>query len=419
MRKILPLAVSIVFLVLGCSSVTPNDSFLLKNLDDQSKAQALLNEGVQEYDLHLNHRQELDQIPHVRQFFATALAYDPGNTQAQQYLTLIDNFKTQKLQANINSATKVLAKAKRTDDENYALYVSLQTAARIEPGDPKVQKMLSDTSTDRSKLVDSYVAKSKASVATINDKTPDAAREKAYTDALLSANKALDVDPKSSAAQGQVSSVKVELGKIVAARNASIQKLIAASKFVDARTQVSALNDLNRRSGNGFDADVRNASYTLNYSWAKSLFVQKDYNTADVRVDAALSVKRSDEAAALKRQIAAVKTKVDTNISFDASLQDIDRLIAADELVSAHRRIDSLARVTTDQAKLTTLDERRQSITDKLKDVYDRGVQAYRDEDFKTAIDLLQTVVGVQVDYEQAADYLDKAKSKQKVLDQL
>jgi hypothetical protein len=35
------------------------------------------------------------------------------------------------------------------------------------------------------------------------------------------------------------------------------------------------------------------------------------------------------------------------------------------------------------------------------------------------AIDLLKTVVGVQVDYEQASDYLDKAKSKQKVLDQL
>jgi hypothetical protein len=54
----------------------------------------------------------------------------------------------------------------------------------------------------------------------------------------------------------------------------------------------------------------------------------------------------------------------------------------------------------------------------KLKDLYDRGVQSYRDEDFKTAIELLQTVVGVQVDYEQAGDYLDKAKSKQKLLDQ-
>jgi hypothetical protein len=419
MRKILLLAVSISFIVLGCTSVSVNDSFLLKNLDDQTKAQALTNEGIQEYDLHLNHRQEFDQIPHVRQYFSTALVYDPGNTQAQQYLTLIDNFKTRKLQANLSSATKALAKAKRTDDENYALFVSLQTAASIEPADPKVQKMLGDTSQDRTRLVDSYVAKSKASLAGVTDKTPDTAREKAYTDALQSANKALDIDPKNAAAQSQVKLVKAELAKMVAARSAAIQKLIAASKFTDARTQVSALNDLNRRAGNGFEPDVSNASYTLNYAWAKSLYAQKDYNTADVRVDAALAVKRSDEASALKRQIASVKTKVDTSVSFDASLQDIDRLIAADELVSADRKIESLARVTTDQTKTASLDERRQTITDKLKDVYDKGVQAYRDEDFKTAIDLLKTVVGVQVDYEQASDYLDKAKSKQKVLDQL
>ena len=419
MRKILLLVVSISFLVLSCTSTSTNDAFLLKSLDDQSKAQALTNEGIQEYDLHLAHRAQFDQIPRVRQFFSVALSYDPTNTLAQQYLTLIDNFKSQKLQADLSSATKALAKPKRTDDENYALFVSLQMAGRLDPADPKVQKMLGDTSQDRAKLVDSYLAKSKASVSGINEKTPDAAREKQYIEAFQSANKALDVDPKSTAAQGQVSSVKTELSKIVANRVAAFQALIAASKFAEARNQVTALNDLNRRTANSFDADVRNASYTLNYSWAKSLYAQKDYSTADVRVDAALMVKRSDEASALKRQIAAVKTKVDAGVSFDASLQEIDRLIASDELVSAHRKIDSLARVTADQTKLSTLDDRRQAITGKLKDIYDNGVQAYRDEDFKTAIDLLQTVVGVQVDYEQAGEYLDKARSKQKVLDQL
>ncbi len=165
---------------------------------------------------------------------------------------------------------------------------------------------------------------------------------------------------------------------------------------------------------------MRNASYSLNYSWAKSLFAQKDYATADVRVDAALAVARSEEASALKRQIAAVKTKADASVSFDAALQDIDRLISADELVSAHRRIEILwQRRPRTRPSWRSLDDRRQTITGKLKDVYDKGVQAYRDEDFKTAIELLQTVVGVQVDYEQAGDYLDKARSKQKVLDQV
>jgi hypothetical protein len=417
MSKYLLFLVVVPFLVFSCTSA--NDAFLIKALDDQSKAQALTNEGIQEFDLRLTHRQEFDKIPQIRQFFSVALAFDPGNTQAQQYLTLIDNYKTQKLQSNLNSATKTLAKAKRTDDDNYTLFVSLQTAARVDPGDPNVKKMLGDTSQDRSRLVDTYLARSKAALTSVNDKTTDAAREKASIDALAFAKKALDVDPNNGAAQAQVTAVKGDLVKIVAAHAAAIQKLIAASKFSDARTQVAGLNDLNRRTGNSFDVDVRNASYSLNYSWAKSLFAQKDYATADVRVDAALAVQRSEEASALKRQIAAMKTKADAGVSFDATLEDIDRLISSDELVSAHRRIETLAKATTDQSRLSTLDERRQTIIGKLKDVYDKGVQAYQDEDFKTAIEALQAVVGVQVDYAQAGDYLEKARSKQKVLDQL
>ena len=417
MSKYLLFLVVVPFLVFSCTSA--NDAFLIKALDDQSKAQALTNEGIQEFDLRLTHRQEFDKIPQIRQYFTVALAFDPGNTQAQQYLTLVDNYKTQKLQSNLNSATKTLAKAKRTDDDNYTLFVSLQTAARVDPGDPNVKKMLGDTSQDRSRLVDTYLARSRAALASVNDKTTDAAREKASIDALSFAKKALDVDPKNGAAQAQVTAVKADLVTIVAARTAAIQKLIAVSKFSDARSQVTSLNDLNRRTGSSFDADVRNASYSLNYSWAKALFAQKDYATADVRVDAALALQRSEEASALKRQIGAMKTKADAGISFDATVEDIDRLINSDELVSAHRRIETLARATTDQARLSTLDERRQAITGKLKDVYDKGVQAYQDEDFKTAIEALQTVVGVQVDYAQAGDYLGKARSKQKVLDQL
>lgn len=417
MSKLLPFVIILPLFVLSCTSA--NDAFLIKALDDQSKAQALTNEGIQEYDLHLTHRQEFDQIPRIREYFSVALSFDPNNTQAQQYLTLIDNYKNQKLQSNLDSATKTLAKAKRTDDDNYVLFVSLQAAARVDPADPNVKKMLGDTSQDRARLVDTYLARSRAAIGSLTDKTTDAAREKAYIDALSSAKKAQDVDPKNAAAQGQVGAVKVELTKIVAARTAGIQKLLAASKFPEARNQVTALNDLNRRTGNSFDADVRSASYSLNYTWAKSLFAQKDYATADVRVDAALAVQRSDEASALKRQIGAAKTRADAGVSFDSALQDIDRLIASDELVSAHRRIDTLAKATKDTSRLATLDGRRQTITGKLKEVYGKGVQAYQDEDFKTAIDFLQTVVAVQVDYEQAGDYLGKARSKQKVLDQL
>ena len=262
MKKILLLLACVCFLVFGCTST--NDAFLIKALDDQGKAQALTNQGIQEYDLHLVHRQDLDLIPRIRQYFSVALAFDPNNTQAQQYLTLIDNYKNQKRQSNLNSAAKILAKARRTDDDNYALFVSLQTAARVDPADATVKKMLGETSQDRARLVDTYLTRSKAALAGVNDTTPDTAREKAYIDAFSFAKKAQDVEPKSGAAQNQVTAVKADLTKTVASRAAVIQKLIADSKFVDARAHVAALNDLNRHTGNNWDGDVRLASYRLN-----------------------------------------------------------------------------------------------------------------------------------------------------------
>jgi hypothetical protein len=53
-----------------------------------------------------------------------------------------------------------------------------------------------------------------------------------------------------------------------------------------------------------------------------------------------------------------------------------------------------------------------------LPDLYARGLAAYREEDFAGAIEALETVVRIDVGYEQAADYLEKARSKQRLLEQ-
>jgi hypothetical protein len=416
MKRLILLTCFMAVVFFGC--VSSGDSFLIQKLDDQSKSQALTTAGIAEYDLHVVRRQEFDQIPRIKDYFTVALGYDPGNARAQQYLSLIDDYKNKKLQANLKDVTRALAKTKRNDDDSYALLVSLQTAARLDPANANVRKLLGDTSQERAKLVDAYLEKARAALAKVDDKTPDATREKQYAEAFQNANKAVDVEPKSSAAQSLLASTKAELTKMVSQRVASIQKLVGAGSFAVARTQLTTLSDLNHRLDNQFEPEVTKISYAVNFSWAKSLYDKKDYATADVRVDAALAVSRTDEARALKRKIADVRAKSDTAASFDTSLQDIDRLIAAGELVAAHRKIDILWKATSDQGQQGMLDDRNQKIVASLKDLYDRGVQAYRDEDFKTAIDVLQTVVGVQVDYEQAGDYLERARAKQKLLDQ-
>jgi hypothetical protein len=403
---------------IGCASVSPGDSFLVQKLDGQRKASALVIAGVEEYDLYVVKKQEFDQIPRIKEYINVALTFDPNNAQAQQYLTLIDNYKKRLLQANLKDATRNLAKPKRTDDDNYALFVSLQTAARLDPTDPNVRKLLGDTTQDRAKLVDMYLARAKAALAKVDAKSTDAVRDRQNTEAFQNANKAADVDPRNAAAQSMLTSTREELAKSVARRVAALQKLITAGSFTDGRTQLAALNDLNRKLDNNFDADVKKVAYNLNFSWAKTLYAKKDYSTAESRTDAALAVSRTEEATALKRKLSDLRSKADSGASFDTTLQDIDRLIGSGDLVAAHRKIDALWKVTSDQSKQQMLDDRNQKIVASLKDLYDRGVQAYRDEDFKTAIDVLQTIVGVQVDYEQAGDYLDKARAKQKLVDQ-
>ncbi len=419
MKKLTVLACLVVGGLLACTSTSTNDSFLIKNLDDQSKSRALTEAGVEEYEVHLVHQAEFEKIADIKNYFVVALKYDSTNARAQQYLSLVDDYKNAQLRTNLRAASRALQKPKRSDDENYAIFVALQTAIKIDPGNADAQKMLNDTASVRSTLINSYLAKAKAATDKLDDKSPDSVKEKQYSEAFQQAGRALSIDPTSSGAQGQRSSARSELGKLVTRRVELAQKAIAAGSFKDARTQVTALSDLNRRADNSFDTEVRQVSYSLNYNWAVSLFNKKDYTTADVKNEAALAAMKTDEARALRRKIAEKNAQPQAvAVSFDTSLQDIDSLISAGELVAAHRKVNSLAKVTKDPANMQQLDSRNEQILSNLKDLYDKGVDAYRNEDFKTAIDLLQTVVAIQVDYEQASDYLDKARSKQKLLEQ-
>ena len=257
MKRLFLLSCLLLVVLFGCASVSPGDSFLVQKLDNQSKASALVMAGVEEYDLYVVKKQQFDQIPRIKDYFNVALGFDPANAQAQQYLALIDNYKKRLLQANLKEANRNLAKPKRTDDDNYALFVSLQTAARIDPTDPNVHKLLGDTSQDRAKLVDVYLARAKAALARIDSRSTDADRDKQYTEAFQNANKAAEVDPGSSAAQAMLTSTKQELGSSVTRRVAALEKLIAAGSYPDGRTQLVALNDLNRKLDNDFEADVK------------------------------------------------------------------------------------------------------------------------------------------------------------------
>ena len=401
----------------GCSSLG-DERFLLKNLDEQAKAKALTEAGIQQYQVHLERKAEYGMIDEIKEYFVVALRFDPASALAKKYLTLVANYKEVRLQASLRDATRFSQKPKRTEEETYQLCLAVQKAGRIDPSNAQVQKLVGDTAQTRAALVETYLARAKASLDKTDEKTPDAVREKLSIEAYQNVSRALAADPQNAAAPNLKATLGAELSRIVARRLESAEKLIASSRFADAKAQVVFLNDINRKLDNSYEADVRAASYLLNYRWARALFDQKEYAQAEVKVDAAIAVKRTDEAAALKKRISDLRAQTEATLSFEAALQDIDRLIAKGELIAAQRKIDSLAKGATGQAKLASLDDRGEMVRANLKGLYERAVEAYREENFKAAIELLETVVAIDESYEQAADYLDKAQSKQKLLEQ-
>ena len=178
------------------------------------------------------------------------------------------------------------------------------------------------------------------------------------------------------------------------------------------------MSSLNAKLGGDRISDLKSSTYLVYFRWAKALDAKGLVLDADDKIDVAIAAKRSDEALALKEKLSAKASSSNQGAAFDAALPEIDKLIAKGDFLSANKRIAAASKLTKEKAKLEQLDAMRAKIEDALGGIYEKGVGAYRSEDFKTAIEQLSIVVGIDAEYEQASDYLAKAKEKQKLLDQ-
>jgi hypothetical protein len=74
---------------------------------------------------------------------------------------------------------------------------------------------------------------------------------------------------------------------------------------------------------------------------------------------------------------------------------------------------------TADQGRTRQLEQRKARVRTLLPDLYKQGVDAYKEESFQKAVQTMGVVVDVDPDYEQAASYLEKARSKQRLLESM
>ena len=405
-----------VTVIAGCAST--QDNFLLTKLDNQAKARALINEGVVQYQALLVRRGDLNQVASVREYFTMALRFDPQNLLAARYRDLVDNYRTVQVSQALKEAQSYFAKERRAEEEDYAMCVAVQTARRLDPENAAAATLARETESIRQILIAQLLSKAwnslgkAAQVALAEDK------ENAELEAYQGFASVLLIDPQNSTATAQLVSLKDTLGKAAAVRDAAIQKQIEAGQFEAARDQIVSLAAKSRKVDGIFDARVASLRYALDYQWARSLFQRKQYVLAQARINDAIRILPTDEAYALKKKITDLASEEERQTSFDASLQQIDDLIQQGDLANASARIESLAKNQQDPARLDQLDVRRQKVHSYLPEMYAAAINDYRSENFKDAVDLFQTIVSIDVSYEQAADYLDKAAAKEKLVEQ-
>jgi hypothetical protein len=414
---ILACAVLAAVALASCVS-TGDDRLLLRMLDASAKADALTDAGIEQYTARLTQRGEYGAVQEVRAYFDLALRYDPSNARAKKYLDLVDTYLAARLKASVKEADRLLAKKTRTRNEDWLMVAAVQKAALLDPQNEDVRRLAAETTTLRDTLVKEGIAQERATVDKITDTTATDDRDRLWVDGYLAAGRVLALDAKNPEAQAEQARTRRQVEDAFARRLAGVRALLKQLKFTASKAEIAEMSALSRRSGGLGESEVRTATYELNYQWARWLYDQKEYASADVRVKAAIAVQRSADAAALQKRITEALARTTTGVSYDESLKDIDRLIGAGELVAAQNRLEALERTTTEKARLAELDARRERIRAFLADLYARGLTAYREENFAEAIEALETVVRIDVGYEQAADYLEKARSKQRLLEQ-
>lgn len=413
-----PLAAALAAAFLASCASFGDDLFLLGKLDDPAKANALTEAGIEQYTVRLVQRAEYEAVKDVRRYFDAALRYDPSNARAKQYLDLVDTYTASRLKANVKEADRLLAKKTRTRDEEYLMVAAVEKAARLDAQNEDVRRLQRESAGQRDALVKEGLAAERAAVEKITDKTPDDARDRLWVDAYLAARRVLALDARNDAVLAEQARTRRQVEEAFARRLAAVRGLVGELKFTASKAEIAEMSELSRRSGGLGEEAVRTATYELSYRWARWLYDQKEYASADVRVKAALAAERTADASSLAKRISEALAKTETGVSFETALKDVERLIGAGELVAAHNRLQALERATNDPAKLAELDARRERIRGFLADLYARGLAAYRVENFADAVEALETVVRIDVGYEQAAEYLEKARSKQRLIEQ-
>ncbi len=405
--------------ILGASCASLGDPFLVAfSVDSSYQSEALTASGVDEYRERLIAQGDVAAAASVQRLFEAALRYDPGNAEAARYLALVEDFRASRFSSSMAKAEGLLAKPKRSPDDEYAMLLAVRRALDIYPRDDGAKKLHKSTADARAAFVAARLTEAEAVRVGVPADAPDAKKEKAYIQAFNLVARATDVEPRDVEGTRAYRQLRSDIARIVEKRLGGVEELSAEGRFDEAESVLAVVKELDSKIGRTFSSDIGKAEYSLNLAWARYHESRKEWSKAEARVRKALAVQKGADAAALQKRIKDAVEAEERGASFEAGLKNLDAYIAKGDLARAQRLVASLSRTAATSSQRGSLDQRRKKIRAALPPIYESGVKAYREERFKDAVAAFEVIVAVDPAYEDASGYLEKARDKQKLLDQ-
>ena len=406
----------ILAMIAGCATIG-SDQFLVTNLDNSEKSDILTNKGIVYYEQQLKNSENYLLVPKSKAFFENALVYNPENAIARKYLDRLNGFIEQQVSKNLELAGKYKSKEGKSEQDIFNLCYFTQKAYEVDPENKDVRELKSEIHDMQEELISTYIERGNENLKGLEAAAGDKERQDMYLKAHNNFGRALLLDPEHGQAAKAQNTVKDGLEAIAVKSIGKTKNDIAADRFDSFEDDIKGMRFLDAKIDNRLKGQIDDLYYRYHFQRAANAFSKKDYRRAEAYINSALAVERTQEALDYRSTIRERRSAADMNREFGELIAEVDSTIEEGNLLEADTALRRLRERTTSASQKNQIDAKLKSIRDRIPALYKKGVELYQKEDYKAAVETLETVVALDASYEQAGPYLEKAKGRLRILE--
>ncbi|OHD64410.1 MAG: hypothetical protein A2096_10325 [Spirochaetes bacterium GWF1_41_5] len=402
--------------------------FLNLRLDHDDKAQILAIKGIKLYEQVIVKEKKFEESLKVRRYFEHSLDFNPGYKTALLYIAHIDNFRSTMINQSLATAKKYKRKiddaaAKKqqpdTSDEEEML-TAVDKTLKLDSGNAEALILHKETAETRIRVCTKLLSRAQEVKKKFETSANTALKDKAAAEARDLYYRILLFDPKNKQAGNEISGIASYIKERIKILETEAAKYINDGKTAKAEEIISSLKVLTDTDNDRLL--FRRMSYDLYYNAARQKNSARDYQAAlryaEKAAQYALDTRKISD---LQNNIQVSIRQKQLTADYAKTLTRLDAMISAEKWESAQELVnDMLSGVKTPEKKNELLSRKKSidtGLVGLIETLYESGVRAFNDEDFKKSIGLFNRVQRINGSYKDTADYLSRARQKQELLE--